>query len=128
MIKNRKFTLDQRVTRLENAIKMSYHGMRRKFEGANIVRYLETALDDNLGEFYNTNVTARGGRLIVEIDDGEPEWSIRGTFEVIPTKIYYEVNVLDGAGKLEYELGIANNIEEAAELIAEEINKWAIDL
>ena len=68
------------------------------------------------------------GRLIVNVDDGEPEWSIGGTFEVVPTKVYYEVNVLDSAGNLEYELGTASDMEEAAELIAKEIDNWAMDL
>lgn len=56
---------------------------------------------------------------VADIDDGEPEWSIGGTFEVVPTKTYYEVNVLDGAGEFESEVGTASDMEEAAELIAE---------
>ncbi len=126
MNKNRKLTLEQRITRLENVINR-VRGVR-KFESANVAFDLESALDDNLGEFYNISVTARGDRFIADIDDGEPEWSVCGTFEVVPTKVYYVVNVLDSAGNLEYELGTASDMEEAAELIAKEIDNWAMDL
>lgn len=126
MIKNHKLTLEQRITRLENVIKR-VRGVC-KFESASMALDLENALFDNLGELYNINVTSKGDKLIANVDDGEQEWSIAGTFEVVPSKIDYEVNVLDGAGKLEYELGIVSNMEEAAKLIAEEINQWAMDL
>lgn len=127
MINSRKLTLEQRITRLENAIKQGSGGAR-KFESANMAHNLESALDDELGEFYSINVTSNNGRLIADVDDGQPEWSIGGTFEVVPTKTYYEVNVLGGDGKFEYELGTASDMEEVAELIAEEIDKWAMDL
>jgi hypothetical protein len=127
MIKNRKLTLEQRIARLENVLKASRRGTR-KFESANMALDLESALDDELGEFYSINVTSNNGRLIADVDDGQPEWSIGGTFEVVPTKTYYEVNVLGGDGKFEYEIGTASDMEEAAELIAEEIDKWAMDL
>ena len=118
--------LEARVARLENAIKQVRSA--RKFESANMTDLL-SALSDNLGELYNVDVAARGNRLIADIDDGdESGWSIGGTFEVVPTRTYYEVNVLDGAGNLEYELGTASDMEEAAELIAEEVNQWVMDL
>lgn len=132
--------LEARIARLEKAL--SHRSAKnedfdegieklrgaRKFESANMARNLESALDDELGEFYSINVTFNNGRLIADVDDGQPEWSIGGTFEVVPTKTYYEVNVLGGDGKFEYELGTASDMEEAAELIAEEIDKWAMDL
>ena len=127
MIKNRKLTLEQRIARLENAVKANSRGTR-KFEDVNLARDLENELDKQLGEFYNINVVAKGNRLIADVDDGEPEWSTGGTFEVVPTKVYYEVNVLDGAEEQLYELGTANDMEDVAELIAEEIEHWAMDL
>jgi hypothetical protein len=124
---NKELTLEQRITRLENAIKRSRS--THKFEGTNnMARDLESALDDELGEFYSINVTFNNGRLIADVDDGQPEWSTGGTFEVVPTKTYYEVNVIDGHGNFESKLGTAIDMEEAAELIAEEIDKWAMDL
>jgi hypothetical protein len=123
---NRETVLEKRIARLENMVKNEHRA--RKFENVDMMSDLENALDDSLGEFYNVNVTTRGGKFIVDVDDGEPEWSIRGTFEVAPTNTYYVVSVIDGDGKLEYKLGRASDMEEAAELIFEEINQWAMDL
>lgn len=139
---NRKLTLEQRVTRLENAIKASRRNIRRKFESVDMALALKNALkvllnsyedtenlDDDSMAFYRINVTGNGDRLVADISEKDPdEWSIRGKFTVVPVGGKFEVNVIDDDGKLEYNLNTANNIKDAAKLIAKEIHEWEADL
>lgn len=92
MIKNRKLTLEQRITRLENAIKAKHHNIR-KFEGGPVndnllalAKELKARL--RMKKVIPANIKCYDGEIVVTLD-----WDYFGVvnFYVTPTVRGYHI-------------------------------------
>ena len=123
---NSKLTLEQRITRLENALR----GKRGtcKFEGNDdLAREIDSCLRDEMDDTYweiavNEN---RDGSVGIVITEGEAgEWAIAGAFNVRPRGRGLEVYNSDGG----YSEGQARDAKDAAKMIADIVYGYAEDM
>lgn len=124
---NRKLTLEQRITRLENALR----GKRGtcKFEGNDdLAREIDGCLREVMGDTdWNISVVDAFPKAgcKVEIDDGDDsEWSIKGYFTVRPRGRGLEV-YNDAGG---YSEGQARDAKDAAEMMADIVYGYCEDM
>ena len=123
MIKNRKLTLEQRITRLENALKASRRGTR-KFEGGPVnddllalAKELKARLEMKGAE--PENVKCYNGEIVVTLD-----WDYFGimNFFVFPTAKGFHVES-DQDDNEDFA-----TLDRVAEFIADEDYQAAMDL
>jgi len=117
---NRKLTLEQRITRLENALR-SNKRVARKFEGGGDVAELKSLLNNVYDADYTPlHVSAAGGKIYV--DYGPDDDDIYREFQLLPSAGGWTL-MSDGD-----EIGNPVTMQDAADMIVDTISDDAWDL
>jgi hypothetical protein len=119
MIQNRRFTLEQRITRLENAL-CNNRRSARKFESGGDVAELRSMLDDWNEYDAPLHVTSDNGKIYVEY--GPDSDDIYREFKLVPRARRWAL-MSDG-----YKIGDPSTMRQAFDMITDVIAEDNWDL